>query len=73
MQKKVIVLLLISHLSFFLIAQHIALPTPIHTAMVDSFDNYFGTIIQDPYRWLEDDKSEATKQWVIEENNAFID
>ena len=70
MQKKVIVLLLIIHLSFFLMAQQIAFPTLIHTAMVDSFDNYFGTIIQDPYRWLEDDKSEATKQWVIEENNA---
>lgn len=27
-------------------------------------DGYFGTIIKDPYRWLEDDNSEETKEWV---------
>ncbi len=27
-------------------------------------DNYFGTVINDPYRWLEDDMSDETKQWV---------
>ncbi|TNE56807.1 MAG: S9 family peptidase [Bacteroidetes bacterium] len=33
-------------------------------------DTYFGTTVQDPYRWLEDDQSEETKKWVIEENKV---
>jgi prolyl oligopeptidase len=32
-------------------------------------DNYFGTNIADPYRWLEDDTSAATGQWVKAQNN----
>ena len=31
-------------------------------------DTYFGTTIQDPYRWLEDDQSDETKQWVKDQN-----
>lgn len=31
-------------------------------------DNYFGTTVADPYRWLEDDNSEATAAWVAAEN-----
>jgi prolyl oligopeptidase len=31
-------------------------------------DNYFGKIVADPYRWLEDDNSEETAQWVNTEN-----
>jgi prolyl oligopeptidase len=38
------------------------------TKKVDQEDNYFGTIIKDPFRWLEDDNSEETKEWVKEEN-----
>jgi prolyl oligopeptidase len=30
--------------------------------------NYFDTIIADPYRWLEDDKSAATGKWVDDQN-----
>ena len=31
-------------------------------------DIYFGTEVADPYRWLEDDMSQATKGWVGEQN-----
>jgi prolyl oligopeptidase len=31
-------------------------------------DTYFGTKVEDPYRWLEDDKSVATENWVKEQN-----
>lgn len=33
-------------------------------------DDYFGTIIKDPYRWLEDDNSKETKEWVAAENKV---
>ena len=33
-------------------------------------DNYFGTEVADPYRWLEDDRSAETEAWVGEQNKA---
>jgi hypothetical protein len=33
-------------------------------------DNYFGTVVKDPYRWLEDDKSPRTNDWVKKENTV---
>lgn len=33
-------------------------------------DTYFGTIVEDPYRWLEDDLSVETKDWVKRQNEA---
>ena len=31
-------------------------------------DNYFGTEVADPYRWLEDDNSDETAKWVEAQN-----
>ena len=31
-------------------------------------DEYFGTTVNDPYRWLEDDRSDETADWVEREN-----
>ncbi|WP_127136397.1 prolyl oligopeptidase family serine peptidase [Flagellimonas oceanensis] len=38
------------------------------TKKVDTVDNYFGNEVPDPYRWLEDDRSEETEAWVKEQN-----
>lgn len=37
---------------------------------VDVVDDYFGTLVADPYRWLEDTESADTRAW-IESQNAL--
>ncbi len=44
-----------------------ALTYPV-TARTNQVDDYHGTPVADPYRWLEDDNSAATKAWVESEN-----
>lgn len=43
------------------------------TKKVNQEDNYFGTMVKDPYRWLEDDNSAETKAWVKAENKVTED
>ncbi len=38
------------------------------TKKTDVKDTYFGTVVADPYRWLEDDRSEETRHWVAAQN-----
>ena len=40
------------------------------TKQVDTIDTYFGENIKDPYRWLEDDRSEETGAWVKSQNEV---
>jgi prolyl oligopeptidase len=43
------------------------------TEKTNQTDDYFGTKVSDPYRWLEDDLSEKTKDWVVAENKVTND
>lgn len=45
------------------------LPYP-ETAKGEVVDDYFGTQVEDPYRWLEDDLSAETKAWVDAQNEV---
>ncbi|MCU0625219.1 MAG: prolyl oligopeptidase family serine peptidase [Gemmatimonadaceae bacterium] len=57
-----------------LLAARMALPAqpaaPVYptTATVPHVDDYHGTPVPDPYRWLEDDTASAVKAWVGSQN-----
>jgi len=48
-------------------AQNLQYP---QTKKVDHIDTYFGVKVADPYRWLEDENSPETRQWVEEQNKV---
>ena len=64
--RKIFSIAILSMLSTSMHAQGLKYPD---TKKVDITDNYFGTTIADPYRWLEDDTSAATADWVRHENS----
>ncbi len=51
------------------LAQYSEIKYPV-TRKVDTLTNYHGTMVPDPYRWLEDDRSEETRNWVTEQNKV---
>src|SRR5882757_8545950 len=63
--KKILFILMI-HLPLASLAQ---LQYP-GTKKDSTVDDYHGTKVADPYRWLEDDNSDATKAWVEAENKV---
>jgi prolyl oligopeptidase len=45
------------------------------TKTTDQIDDFFGTKVQDPYRWLENDMAKDTKDWVQRQNavtNSYL-
>ncbi|MCD8072512.1 MAG: S9 family peptidase, partial [Alistipes sp.] len=48
------------------------MPYP-ETRMDDIKDDYHGTVVADPYRWLEDDNSDETARWVKAQNEVTFD
>ncbi|MGK0251822.1 MAG: prolyl oligopeptidase, partial [Gammaproteobacteria bacterium] len=43
------------------------------TKKADTVDTYFGVDVADPYRWLEDDRSDETESWVKRQNAVTYD
>jgi prolyl oligopeptidase len=63
--KNIIKLSLVIFITSLISAQSIKYPL---TKKIEHTDNYHGTIVPDPYRWLEDDQSAETKKWVEIQN-----
>ncbi len=41
--------------------------------VVEQRDDYHGTMVEDPFRWLEDVESDGTRAWVAEQNRVTFD
>jgi prolyl oligopeptidase len=69
MKKMVLMFIFLSVVLAFAACQKEAakLTYPV-TKKVDQVDDYFGTKVADPFRWLEDDNAEEVKQWVQAQN-----
>ncbi|MDP2338500.1 MAG: prolyl oligopeptidase family serine peptidase [Bacteroidota bacterium] len=63
--KRVIISFLALSFMMSCSEKHIQYPP---TKKGDVKDTYFGTEVEDPYRWLEDDNSAETGEWVKAEN-----
>jgi prolyl oligopeptidase len=64
---KYFILIAVVMISTEALAQKILYPA---TRKVDQVDNYFGTPVADPYRWLENSDSADVGAWVASENSV---
>jgi len=70
MRKKIFALIVVTTFIFLSSCQQQAqIQYPV-TKKGDVVDDYFGTKVADPYRWLEDENSPEVKKWVEEENKV---
>ncbi|MCI0491194.1 MAG: prolyl oligopeptidase family serine peptidase [Blastocatellia bacterium] len=67
-KNTVLVLLMVAALCAMAVAQE-KFNYP-RTAKGSHTDDYHGTTVADPYRWLEDDNSPETTKWVEEQNRV---
>jgi len=72
-QSFILVLMLLASLLPYGCKEKQAAVTYPVTEKGDVSDDYFGTKVADPYRWFEDDKSEATAKWVEAQNKVTFD
>ena len=63
--RKALITIAMTTIALAASAQKINYPT---TPRDNTVDEYFGTKVPDPYRWLENDTSAQTAQWVEAEN-----
>lgn len=65
--KRISIASFCAAISFSTMAQQLQYPK---TERVKHVDDYFGTKVSDPYRWLEDDTALKTEAWVKEQNDV---
>jgi prolyl oligopeptidase len=65
--KKVFITMLVSSTLVSVSQAQINYP---QTKKIDKVDSYFETKVSDPYRWLEDDRSPETADWVKAQNQV---
>lgn len=54
----------------YLATQRLSYPA---TRKTDQEDNYHGTLVADPYRWLEEENNSETRQWIQDQSKLTFD
>ncbi len=68
--RAVLAAVVVSWFSQSVVADSATSPKYPKTRKVEVVDTYHGVEVPDPYRWLEDDHAEDTKEWVKQQNKV---